>query len=390
MGFGKAKYDKGPQFKRFRLETNKDGSATYATYRIFPPMKKFEQSGEWRFYSGAHFGYKVRDKQDPSKEVFRTFRCIENKNLKTGMILKHCPECDKTSEIDEELKAAVEEFKKEKKTEDEIKALTKPLRDYVKSHNCDRKWKLAAMNEKEEIGILEISHKCMKQLEEKIKELRKDGVDPLDVDDGVWFLFKRTGFKVQDITDTVDIAKEKVKVENRWLEDIKRGPVSQEKQEEALKILPDLDDTIAILTEEQIQALVDSEGNPEEVDVIFNAAYNAKREASATPDAGAKTATKPVTKPPVKAAPKADPKPEVKTPAPAAGKLTKAEELRRQLAEAEAAEAAEREAAAAAPAEEPAASEEEAPAESGLPDDVDPDSLNDADFLSKFPDPARM
>jgi hypothetical protein len=75
-GFGKPKYGGGGNFaKTLRL---KEGAATVV--RILPPMKSLAETGEWAVYMGTHFGYKGVNPKDRSKPLYKTFKCIEERD----------------------------------------------------------------------------------------------------------------------------------------------------------------------------------------------------------------------------------------------------------------------------------------------------------------------
>jgi hypothetical protein len=108
------------------------------------------------------------------------------------------------------LKAKYEEAKKA-----ENKAVADKLEVLVGQkgmYNQDNNHYMNAVDAQGNIGILKIRHKAKLALEAEIKALHNDGVDPLSVENGRFFVFTRTGMG-RDTTFGVKILKEKLKVE---------------------------------------------------------------------------------------------------------------------------------------------------------------------------------
>lgn len=278
QGFGKPKYGSSNFTKTIKL---KEGQTTVV--RILPPMKSLAETGEWAKYIGTHYGYKGVNPKDASKPQFRPFKCIQVMDFRTRMITQECPECDLIDQRKEDLKAAKAQYEVEKRPADEIKELTKPLNDWLSEHNCDRKWHMNVKTQAGEFGVLQISHKTKKLLDAKIADiLTTDQIDALDLETGVWFAFKRTG-KGIETQDTVDVEYESVRdsVSGRITRTIKLAPVSEAEAMQALRDCPDLANCVREISFAQIQLLVNSSGEPEDVDRIL--AMGQRRESSPTP-----------------------------------------------------------------------------------------------------------
>lgn len=315
MAFAKSNFNKTSNFyKNFRPVTPKPNEThTDNRYRLLPAKGSLAASGTWAKYYGTHFGYKGQDQQDQTKLRTRVFRCVEERDFRNGITKVACPECDLIAQKKKALEATKARLKAEGKSDEDIKMLTAPAEEWKREHNCDRKWFINAMNEAGEFGVLQISHKCKKDLDSVIDELVKDGIDPTAPEQGVWFNIKRTGRGIE-VTDKVEVVKVKEKIDGRLVESIKMAPLTQEQLDKADEICPDLTEVVRVLTVQQIKMLVDGTGDPEEVDAIFNASE--KRERSAPPvrenSAGLKQqSTTPVTKP---VETKTDPKVETKAP----------------------------------------------------------------------------
>lgn len=312
-GFGKAKYGGSGGFKIYDLKTDNQGGSVSYVFRLLPPMKSQASTGVWAIYYGQHFGYAGVDPKDANKTKQRPFKCIEEKNFRTGMITRACPECAlvATRKADLEFKEAQAKADTSK-TEEMINDLLAEDRDWLKSHNCQRQWYMNVMTPSNEFGILRMSHEVKKLLEAKIKEAKETwGVDPTDLETGCWFRFTRTGRKIS-VTTTVDLEM----VTNRdgsgraIGQSLKQAPLTREQAVQALQECPDLTEVVRVLSEEQISLLTQSGGDPEEVDRIW---AMGQRDAEQSP----RPVSRPVPRPAPAPAPAAAPKP-APQPAPAA------------------------------------------------------------------------
>lgn len=246
--------------------------------RILPPMKSLADSGEWAIYAGTHFGYKGVNPKDRSKPTYRTFKCIQERDFKTKMVLQDCPECDLINARDEELKALEADAKAKGHSEDEVKELSAPLKTWLSDHNCDRKWHMNVKMQDGSFAILQISHKTKKLLEAEIaRVLTEDGIEALELDQGVWFRFNRTG-KGVETQDTVSVEYESVRDNGRVIRTVKLAPLTEAECEKALKECPDLTTTVRSISYEQIKLLTQCSGDDEDVDAIL--AMGQKKEAS--------------------------------------------------------------------------------------------------------------
>lgn len=196
MKIGKARFGSqgGQQRKYFKL---KDGEQAY---RILPPIGELADQGRWSVFHSVHYGYKSSDgKQKP-------FLTCEVKNRKNGMI----EVADAAKDRITTLKAKLEEAKKagNKALADKLE----PLVGATGMYNLDNNHYMNVVDAQGNVGILKIRHKAKLALEAEIKSLNADGVDPLSVEDGRFFVFTRTGMG-RDTTFGVKVLKEKIKVE---------------------------------------------------------------------------------------------------------------------------------------------------------------------------------
>lgn len=274
MGFGIPQYGNtdAVYWKNFKLrspDASKNEMIFELIVRILPPMHSLAEKGKWAMYYGQHFGYAGNGK-DPGKAKQRPFGCIEQSDFRTKMITVACPACDVIAEKKADREAREAEYKAKKLGEGEIRDLLDPLTQWLKKHNCDRKWHINVMNQAGEFGVLTISHTVKKMLDVKMEELRKNKkIDPMLLDQGVWFRFTRMGkFPVQD---AVEVVTESFDVKDvGQVERVLKAPLTEAQQEQALKVCPDLaKDVVKFISGKQIAQLVASSGDPDEVDRIW-------------------------------------------------------------------------------------------------------------------------
>lgn len=303
--FGKPKYGQKTGHKTWRIQEEKPGTKVSNVYRILPPIKSGLEDGTWAIFLSQHFGYSGVDKADASKTKARPFACPKKENFTTKMVTVPCAECDKNEAqraLQESRKAALEA---EGKDEEEIDSMLAPLKSYNRNHNQDRKWYVNVMNEAGEFGVLAIPHKAFGKLKSLIKRLQEeDGVEPIGVaegDVGAWFDFRRTG-KGRNTDYDVLVVQESVDLGNgRKGKAHKPAPLSDKQLEQAFKDCPDLvvGALMRVVTPEQVQMLVASSGDPEEVDAILGTAQRVESSASpAKPKLSAAHAVAQAVKPP--------------------------------------------------------------------------------------------
>lgn len=192
--FGKAKFTTNKR-NWFKL---KDGDNVY---RILPPMGELAEEGRWSQFYSVHYGYKN------SKNEMRTFVSPLVKNPKTRMI--EVP--DAALERINELTSRLEKAKKEK-NEELVAQLLKLVGGPKSRYNLDSNHYMNVVDLQGNIGILKIRHKAKLALDAAIKKLRDSGVEPLDPENGRFFVFTRSG-SARDTIYQVTVYKKKLNVE---------------------------------------------------------------------------------------------------------------------------------------------------------------------------------
>lgn len=273
-GFGKTKIGNTQFWKRFTLQQPKseaDGP-TEAVYRILPPMKSAADDGVWARYFSIHYGFEGRDSKDNTKSRTRTFQCIEESNRKTGEVYVQCPQCEAMRLVEEEMERIAAQAKTEGRTDDEIETLVAAHKQWLHKFNIDRKHYMNVMTEKGEFGVLLLSHKTKTQLEGIMKELlEKENIDATDLENGVFFSFKRSG-RNRNVQDTVSVAMTTEVINGKKMQTAKTSQLTADQVKSALEICPDLNlDIMTVLTSEQIGKLVSLGKSPDLdlVDAIF-------------------------------------------------------------------------------------------------------------------------
>lgn len=156
----------------------KDGESVF---RILPPLGDLAEAGRWSVFWNVHYGYKN------SKGQLRAFQSPLVKNRKTKMV----EQPDLALEKIEKLKAALEQAKKDKNAEMEagLLKLVGPKGQF----NLDSNHYMNVIDQQGNIGVLKIRHRCKLALDATIKALLDKGIDPLSVDNGRFFVFRRSG-----------------------------------------------------------------------------------------------------------------------------------------------------------------------------------------------------
>ena len=267
-GFGKPKYGNASESsysKLFKLEDGKE-----LIVRILPPMKSLADSGKWALFHSVHYGYYGVNKKEPSKLSARPFKCVEEKNFRTGMITKSCPECVEIANKKSILEERTENFSKRTDlSEEEKQVILEPLESFIRKHNVDRKWYINVMDVSGAFGHVTISHRLKKQLDDLMEKIRNnEGVDPISIEQGIWLSFRRTGKKLS-VVDTVEAVYNREELNGRKVNVLKVAPLTDQQVSDALVQCHDLTEIVRSISIDQMNLLVGSSGDPEEVDKVF-------------------------------------------------------------------------------------------------------------------------
>lgn len=203
MKIGKPKY--GNSRKKREYFKLKDGESTF---RILPPMGDLADKGIWSMYYAVHFGYK------DSEGRLRPFVSPLVKNNKTKMIEVPDAALDHLNKM----KAAYEEAKRngDSATVDRLARMVGGKDSegkYVRGqYSLDKNHYMNVIDKHGNIGLLQVRYSAKKALDSEINALKEKGIDPLSIDDGRFFTFRRSGTGL-DTSYKVSVAKESLQVE---------------------------------------------------------------------------------------------------------------------------------------------------------------------------------
>ena len=266
--FGKSRYDSGSTYKK--RQTLKPGSNVR---RVLPAFGSLAASGKWSQWVSQHFGWNGLNKNNPDKPQPRPFQCVFQKNYKTQIVLCECDACTEIEVKKAELEALEASLKAKKASQKQLDIELQPLKTWLKDHNKDNKHYLNTMLENGDFELTAISNTCMTRLKEEFKRIsQKYGVDPTDVEQGVWIDFKRIippGGQLRDADDVPSVVMEMVTINGQKMEQLKLAPLSDEVLRRAVAECVDLSKQVTIITPEQVSAIVSSSGSPEEIDAVF-------------------------------------------------------------------------------------------------------------------------
>lgn len=284
MAFGKkSSFATGGNFKKRNTWSIKPGNNII---RILPQMHSLaEDENGWHIYERMHWGYAGVDTKDPSKTRGKPFRCIKEEDRRNGLVLQECPECvlvdgrkEEAKELEAKLTAegkakGLSETKPDPKTfsplEEYIEAGMTSLKLWLKAHNLDAKVYLAVKKDGE-FGQFKVTYTMFKAIRAKFQEIESsEGINALALDQGLEINVIRKGDGFVE-RDTFEIVMEDVVVNGKKYKQYKQAPISEEEAERALADIEDLSKAGGLrITYDQIKALVESSGDPEEVDAIL-------------------------------------------------------------------------------------------------------------------------
>jgi len=286
--FGNANYDRKSKFKKKTFFKINDGDNVY---RILPPFGDLAEAGVWSRFYKIHFGYSNLEGK------LRTFISPQVKNNRTKMIEVPDAALDRL----DMLKTALEKAKAE--SNGPLTAQLNALVGREGIYNVDSKHYMNAMDLNGAVGILKVGHKVKLDLDEEIRKLRAEGVDPLSLDSGRYFNFTRTkGSTDRDTLTKVSVYRQKIevagvgKVEQEVVSTLSKEALSRCKSDAS-----NLDGLFSVVTAEECEQIVKESdlktGKSPACDRIFDQRWKAEREAKTFAAAGTKTQPHPVQEP---------------------------------------------------------------------------------------------
>lgn len=307
--WGESKLDnEGNYPKTFKIKQGKTADEeTHNVFRVLPAMKNQRKTGRIAEFHKIHYGYRVPGRT-PDKPLAKPFVCIEVMDFQTKMITKRCPECDNIRAKQEELKETEASFdakakerirglqaagkskadlsKEIAKLAKEKEALLAPLKDWLRSHNLEKKWHVNVKSQETGgLGDIHISNTLWKEVKACIKKMSDAWkCDSLAPNRGFWIDIVRTGNGSGVMPGSA--ARDKVEVVQELLDPNnpmggskpKLAPLTKEDAERSQTACRDVADPspALVLDEEIIEMLVNCDESPEEVDRILKLRQAAK------------------------------------------------------------------------------------------------------------------
>lgn len=191
---GKANYGQRTQRNYFKI---KEGDNPY---RILPPMFGYASDGIWNKYYAIEYGYKnSQGKMCPFLDVRVT-------NRKTKMVEVESPAYLFRMELKANLDKAIENLKAGRGSKEAVEE----AKELTERYNMDAKYYVNAIDLQGNIGLLKIGSKAMQSLRDEMRRLESVGVDPLSVENGRFFNFKRSGKGRETAYSVVEYKQKKV------------------------------------------------------------------------------------------------------------------------------------------------------------------------------------
>jgi hypothetical protein len=214
MELGKAKYGSGKT--TFKIV---DGDNVY---RILPPMGKLAKVGKWNQYYRVEWGFKNSEGRN------RPFQDVRKVNYQNQMVEVESAAHLQREELKAQKTALVEQLKKNP-TDASLKQKVGEVTEDIKRYNLDAKYYVNAIALDGKIGLLKLGSRAFKALKAEIDTLRKAGIDPLSIDQGRFFNFRRTNEtgNFQDTAYQVTVYKEQVTVNGETYEKAKAHVIDQ-------------------------------------------------------------------------------------------------------------------------------------------------------------------
>ena len=145
--------------------------------RVLPPMGNLADSGKWSVYHRVEFGYTGTDGR---MRPFLSPRVV-NYN---GMV-------EVESESHKRREAIKEKQAQAKRSGNGV--LVEQCTKMLQKYNQDAKHHMNVVDLQGNIGLFKIGHKGFQALKAEVDRLRSEGVDPIGLDNGRFFVFSRSG-----------------------------------------------------------------------------------------------------------------------------------------------------------------------------------------------------
>lgn len=175
MEVGKAKYGSGKNV--FKVEKEKDN-----VFRILPPLGKLAKTGRWYQYYRIEWGYKGTDGK------MRPFQDVRKVDFNTKMVEVESAAHMRREAIKKRQEEVVKDFRVGQATKEQVDE----IRALGMRYNLDAKYYVNAVALDGKIGLLKLNSTQMNMLKAEIDKLLKTGLDPLGIENGIFFNFTKS------------------------------------------------------------------------------------------------------------------------------------------------------------------------------------------------------
>jgi hypothetical protein len=191
MKLGQPKYEKSTKnYFAFKKDQN-----TFIL-RILPPLGELAESGKWSVFHRVEFGHLGTDGR---MKPFLSPRVVNF----DGMV-----EVESESHTRREsLKTQLEQAKAAGNA-----GLVEQITTLLRKYNQDSKHYMNVVDLQGNIGLFKIGHRGFQALKAQIEKLRSEGIDPIGIENGRFFVFSRSG-KGRDTVYTVNEYKQKTEID---------------------------------------------------------------------------------------------------------------------------------------------------------------------------------
>lgn len=226
-------------------------------------------SVNWAFYHAKHCGYKATSKEDPSRVDYKAFVCP--RKVKNKVEVVPCAACAKAWKYKELLKAMRDAAGKDPAAIADMEASDRyrEMTGYLDNLWTDNKWKVLAMNRDGEVGVLHLSKTTFQNVLYPLITKNPKG--------DYWIKFTSQGNN-RNKTDSAEILKEtkEIVVDGNTMTVEVKVPATWTAEQKAkiLELAPDISKPLGAfyLSQDKINQLVESSGDPDEVARIFDGA----------------------------------------------------------------------------------------------------------------------
>lgn len=242
----------------------------------------------WKKYHRLHWGAVIPQRKDPSKTRKIRFYCTREWG-RGRTIAKECPMCAWIERQREESDALENRYKLERRSAEEILTLMAPFNAWFRTFNTDGKWYMYGMTPAGEFNRVLLSHKVFQDLEAEMRNVQRDlQINPRSPKNLVIFKITRVGSGKQagSMLEKVEQSTEPKVVDGKTYRAVKQIALTVDQMQQAVKEYVSLNDADAFrLTDAQIQQIVDSDQDAENIARIIGEAPAGKPARAVVPPA---------------------------------------------------------------------------------------------------------